>query len=62
MHLVSTPNVLRSMRRKAPQILVAAIVIIVAVYLLFEILDGVVIGGAPMTSGPLIGACLFFNA
>ena len=48
------------LRRKAPQILVAAIVIIVAVYLLFEILEDLVIG-APMTSGPLIGAIIFLT-
>ena len=47
-------------RRKAPQILVAAIVLIVAVYLLFEVLEDLVIG-APMTSGPLIGAIVFLT-
>ena len=49
------------LRRKAPQILIAAIVIIVAVYLLFEILEDVVIEGAPITSGPLIGAIIFLT-
>ena len=48
------------LRRKAPQLVVAAIVIIVAVYLLFEILEDLVIG-APMTSGPLSGAIVFLT-
>ena len=60
MLLVSNRS-LKQLRRKAPQILVVAIVIIVAVYLLFEILEDVVIEGAPITSGPLIGAIIFLT-
>jgi len=59
MLLVSNRS-LEQLRRKAPQILVAAIVIIVAVYLLFEILEDVATG-APMTNAPLIGAIIFLT-
>jgi membrane protein DedA with SNARE-associated domain len=59
MLLVSNQR-LEKLRKKAPQILVAAIAIIVAVYLLFEILVDLVIG-APMTSGPLVGAIIFLT-
>jgi membrane protein DedA with SNARE-associated domain len=59
MLLVSNRS-LERLRRKAPQLIVAVIAIIVAVYLLFEILEDVVIG-APMTSDPLIGAIIFLT-
>lgn len=44
------------MRRKAPQIIAATIIIIIAVYVLFELLEDVLIEDAPLTSGPLISA------
>jgi membrane protein DedA with SNARE-associated domain len=44
------------LRRKAPQIIVITIIAIIAVYVLFELLADVLIEGAPLTSGPLIGA------
>ena len=49
---------LEQLRRKAPQLIVAAIAIVIAVYVLFEILEDVVIEGAPVTSGPLISAII----
>ncbi len=52
---------LEQLRRKAPQLIIAAIVIVVAVYVLFEILEDVVIEGAPITSGPLISAIISFT-
>lgn len=45
---------LEQLRRKAPQLIVVAIVIVIAVYVLFEVLEDIFIEGAPVTSGPLI--------
>ena len=44
------------LRRKAPQIIAATIIIIIAVYVLFELLEDVLIENVPLTSGPLISA------
>ncbi len=44
---------LQGLRRKAPQIIVAAIAIAVVVLLLLEILEDVFIEGTPVTGGPL---------
>lgn len=49
---------LEQLRRKAPQLIVVAIAIVIAVYVLFEILEDIYIVGAPMTSGPLISAII----
>ena len=49
------------LRRKAPQIIGAAIIIVLAVYVLFEITEDVLIEGAPVTSGPLISALTHFT-
>jgi len=49
---------LEQLRRKAPQLIVAAIAIVIAVYVLFEILEDIFIEGAPVTTGPLISAIL----
>jgi membrane protein DedA with SNARE-associated domain len=49
------------LRRKAPQLIVAAIVIIVVAYLLFEITEDVLIEGSSITSGPVIGAIVSFT-
>ena len=57
MPLVSHRN-LEQLRRKAPQLIIAAIAIAIVVYVLFEILEDVFIEGAPMTSGPLISAII----
>jgi membrane protein DedA with SNARE-associated domain len=46
------------LRKKAPQLIVAAIAIAVAVYLLFEILEDVFTGAPSVTSGPLISAII----
>jgi membrane protein DedA with SNARE-associated domain len=49
------------LRKKAPQLIVAAIAIIVTLYVFFEILEDVIIEGAPITSGPLIGSIISFT-
>jgi membrane protein DedA with SNARE-associated domain len=49
------------LRKKAPQIIAATIIIIVAVYLTFEFLEDVLIEGAPLTSGPLVSAIISFT-
>ena len=46
------------LRKKAPQLIVAAIAIAVVVYLLFEILEDVFTGAPSVTSGPLISAII----
>jgi membrane protein DedA with SNARE-associated domain len=46
------------LRRKAPQLIVIAIAIVIVVYILFEILEDVFIENTPVTSGPLIGAII----
>ena len=46
------------LRKKAPQLIVAGIAIAIIVYLLFEILEDIFVEGAPITSGPLIGAVI----
>ena len=49
------------LRRKAPQLIVVAIAIIIFVYVLFELLEDILIEGAPLTSGPLVSAIIFFT-
>lgn len=44
------------LRRKAPQIIAATIIIVITVYVLFELLEDALIQDAPLTSGPLISA------
>ena len=46
------------LRKKAPQLIVIGIAIAIVVYLMFEILEDLVIEGVPITSGPLIGAII----
>jgi membrane protein DedA with SNARE-associated domain len=53
---VVVPSKFASLRRKAPQIIAATIIIVLAAYVIFELLEDVLIEGAPLTSGPLIGA------
>ncbi len=48
----------RENRKKAPQLIVAAIAIAIIVYFLFDILEDVFIEGAPITSGPLISGII----
>jgi membrane protein DedA with SNARE-associated domain len=53
---VPSPKRLAQLRRKAPQLIVAAIVIAIISVILFEILEDIVIERAPLTSGPVINA------
>ena len=48
-------------RKKAPQIIAATIIIVLTVYVLFEVTEDVLIEGAPITSGPLISALMHFT-
>jgi membrane protein DedA with SNARE-associated domain len=48
------------LRRKAPHIIAATIIIVIAAYVLFELLQDVLVEGAPITSGPLINAIVLF--
>jgi membrane protein DedA with SNARE-associated domain len=49
---------LGQLRRKAPQLIVTAIAIVVVLYFVIDFLDDVVIEGAPMTSEPIISLIL----
>ena len=49
-------------RKKAPQIIAATIIIVLAVYVLFEITEDVLIEGTPITSGPLISAIMHLTS
>ena len=49
---------LGQLRKKAPQLIAIAIAIIVVLYFVLDFLDDVVIGGAPMTSEPIISLIL----
>jgi membrane protein DedA with SNARE-associated domain len=46
------------LRRKAPQLIVISIATVLVVYLVFEVLEDIFVEGAPLTSGPLIGAII----
>jgi len=48
------------LRRKAPQIIAATIIIVVAAYVLFELVVDVFVEGSPYTGGPLINAIVLF--
>jgi membrane protein DedA with SNARE-associated domain len=49
------------LRKKAPQIIAAAIIIAIVVYVSFEFLEDVLIEGTPLTSGPLVSAIMSFT-
>ena len=49
------------LRRKAPQIITAAIIIIIAVYVSFEFLQDFFVEGSSLTSGPLVSAIISFT-
>ena len=49
------------LRRKAPQIIAATIIIVIAAYVLFELLEDVLVEVAPLTSGPLVNAIISFT-
>ena len=53
-----TPRRLEQVRKKAPQLIAIAIAIIAVVYILFDFFEDVVIGGAPVTSEPIISVIL----
>jgi membrane protein DedA with SNARE-associated domain len=55
--MVSNQN-LEKVRRKAPQLIVVAIAIIVVVYFVLDFLEDVVIEGGPITSEPIISIIL----
>ena len=46
------------LRKKAPQIIAIAIAVIIVVYIVFDFFEDVVIGGAPVTSEPVISIIL----
>ena len=52
---------LENLRKKAPQLVVIAIAIIIIVYVVLSILEDVVIEGGPFTSGPVIAAIIFLT-
>ncbi len=56
---MSSPKI-GKLKKKAPQIIAAAIAVALIIYVVFEILEDIVIEGAPLTSGPLIGAIIGF--
>lgn len=56
--LLASHGSLEQLRRKAPQLIVAAIAIVIVVYVMFEFLEDALIEGAPLTSGPLVSAII----
>ena len=57
MPMLSNQN-LEKLRRKAPQLIVVAIAIIVVVYFVLDFLEDVVIEGGPVTSEPIISVII----
>jgi len=57
MPMLSNQN-LKLLRRKAPQLIVVALTIFAVVYILFDFFEDVVIGGAPVSSEPIISIIL----
>ena len=51
----------KKLRRKAPQIIAATIIIILTVYISFEFLEDVLVEGTSLTSGPLVSAIASFT-
>jgi membrane protein DedA with SNARE-associated domain len=60
LHLDASETFGRKIRRKAPQIIVLTIVIIIIVYFVLSILEDVVIESKPLTGGPVISALFSF--
>ncbi len=52
---------IEKLRRKAPQLIVVAVAIILIAYIAFEILEDVLIEGTPITSDPWISAIVSFT-
>jgi membrane protein DedA with SNARE-associated domain len=59
--LVEPNSKVALLRKKAPLIIAATIIIVIAIFVLFEIMEDVLIEGAPITSGPLISALMHFT-
>jgi membrane protein DedA with SNARE-associated domain len=59
--LAATNSKSSKLRRKAPQIIAVAIIIILVGYVSFEFLEDVLIEGTPITSGPLVAAIMSFT-
>ena len=55
---LANPKTQGKLRRKAPQIFLVAIAIVIIVYIVLSILEDVVIEGGPITGGPVIGAIM----
>jgi membrane protein DedA with SNARE-associated domain len=49
------------LRRRAPQLIVIALIVALSVYLAFEIIEDVLVEGTPITSSPLVSALLSFT-
>ena len=49
------------LRRKTPQIIAATIIIILTVYISFELLEDVFVEGTSLTSGPLVNTIMSFT-
>jgi len=50
------------LRRKAPQIITAAIILIIVVYVSFEFLEDVFVEDSSLTSGPLVSTIISFTS
>ncbi len=59
--MVALSSKISLLRRKAPQIIAVTIVIVLVVYVLFEITEDVLIEDTSITSGPLISALMNFT-
>ena len=55
---MAIPLSLEQLRKKAPQLIVIVIAIVVIVYFVLDFFEDVVIGGAPVTSEPIISIIL----
>ncbi len=52
---------IQTLRRKAPQLIIIAIAIILCSIVLFELITDTFINGIPITKGPMVGAVLSFT-
>ena len=52
----------KKLRRKAPQIITAAIILIIVVYVSFEFLEDVFVEDSSLTSGPLVSTIISFTS
>ncbi|MCW4009483.1 MAG: DedA family protein [Candidatus Bathyarchaeota archaeon] len=56
---LASPQTVGWLRRKAPQLIIASLVLVVAVFLIFEVVEDLLVEGAPLTSGPIV--CFFVS-